>query len=670
MTSRPSSATAHWALLIGINFYVEEICLEGCVRDVETTRQYLEAGPTPVNIKMLTATKPSDPSSRLPIEAPDSRPTDKNLIAELKRIQGQAKEGDTVYIHYSGHGTRIPVSGERCCESGNLAFALLEENGRGCAYFRGYMLAGCLRKMVDQGLLVTLVLDCCYSGSVHRTGSIQDIGIRTIDYNPAVDSVSLEELPPGVCHPGNGFRDARMTDQWLIDPEGYTILAACGPHERSWELKVESGVRRGALSYFLIEALNVLRNSGAELTHQSLYEHLRMRFHASWPQQTPMQYGKQNFAFFGNLGLLSNTTFVSVYRRADDGPLCLSAGEAHGVHEGDEYAVYPFETSKNVSSYSEPRLKVRIKDVGCLTSTLVGIESVSIAEQIKTGWIAKPVNFSRQKTRVRLMEGVSFQSGWKESAEKHHLLHLCAENDVEACVFNVILNEQSEYEILDGALNKIASLPTIPADIPRAPGIVMDVLQHLTTSTYFEGIENRSPSRSFEALFSLLPLHGSRPAFEVKDGGKWGFTIENFDDEPLYLALFNFTPSWKVFNPISAAGQGDFLVVQPRADGENSKETVELEMEFPQFLQERGERECEDIIKVFVTSKPASFPSMVLPAIPPRWKDLYQQVCDGDSDQLSRLFSELTVTCCRSDRNDIREEEWATRNFIIRTTVD
>ncbi|KAI1086078.1 caspase domain-containing protein [Rostrohypoxylon terebratum] len=543
MTDGAGTATTHWAVLIGINFYVGDKCLQGSVRDVEIAKQYLEAGPTPVDIAMLTATTPSDPGSRRPIEEPHLWPTHNNVIAGLKRVLEKAKQGDSVYIHYSGHGTRIIGDKERTYQSGNLAFVLFEDNEHGCSYLRGPDLAKCLRKMVARGLLVTFVLDCCYS----------DVGIRTLDYKPFL-GMPLE--------------------QWLVNPNG------------AWELQIDGGGRRGALTYFLIEALSALRKSGAELTHQSLYQHLRTRFHASWPQQTPMRYGDKNFSFFGKLGVVSNTPFVSVYRTNDD-RLCLSAGEAHGVYKGDEYAAYPFNTSEGV-----------IDTVRCLTSDL-----------IKTGWKAKPVTyFSPRKT--------------SEAAEQYRFLHLCAEDDAEPCIFNVILNKDNECEILDGTLEKIISLPTIPLDTPRASDVIMDVLQHLATF-----------NRSFESSFSLLPLSGT--------GASGAF--ENFGDKPLYLAVFNFTPSWKIVNLVSGSGGGDFMVVQPRDEEKNGKETIQLQMEVPMPLQDRGEMHCEDIVKVFITNKPTSFPSMVLPEIPLRCKEVCGRVRGGGGDQLSKFLSELTT---------------------------
>ncbi|KAM4057149.1 caspase domain-containing protein [Hirsutella rhossiliensis] len=195
-----------------------------------------------------------------------------------------------------------------------------------------------------------------------------------------------------------------------------------------------------------------------------------------------------------------------------------------------------------------------------------------------------------------------------------------SDEKTESCLFNVTVNEHAEYEILDSEYQSIISLPAIPLEEPGASDRVANVLQHLATFKYLEGIENRHPDLAFEKSFLLVPINGdgAPEIFDVKHGGEWGFTIENLGETPLYLALFNFTPSWKIINLISGSGGGDFLVVQPKNDeAENSnKETLRFAMEVPEFLQSRGIKRCEDIVKVFITSKPTDFPSMVLPEIP------------------------------------------------------
>ena len=82
---------------------------------------------------------------------------------------------------------------------------------------------------------------------------------------------------------------------------------------------------------------------------------------------------------------------------------------------------------------------------------------------------------------------------------------------------------------------------------------------------YFEGVENRRPGPSFESSFSLLPATsaGNREHMLLDMARHGVFTVQNLGSVPLYLAIFNFTPSWQVVNLISLAGGGDFLCCLP-----------------------------------------------------------------------------------------------------------
>lgn len=106
--------------------------------------------------------------------------------------------------------------------------------------------------------------------------------------------------------------------------------------------------------------------------------------------------------------------------------------------------------------------------VQCLTSDLVGIGATS-AEQIQTGWKARPVtSLSPRKISIRLM-GKACQIQDIEAVQQQRFLRLCTDDaGAEACIFHVALNENKQYEILDGSLEKIISLPTIPLDTPGA----------------------------------------------------------------------------------------------------------------------------------------------------------------------------------------------------------
>jgi hypothetical protein len=668
----------YWAVLIGINFYAEKP-LKGCVRDVENVKQYLKAGSTPVTVVALTASTPPDQDPHHPPEQPNLWPTYENVISNLTNLTKEAKPGDSVYIHYCGHGTRILANSSEYNNKGTGDLALvLFDDVNGSRYLRGQELASQLNKMVKNGLWVTLVLDCCFSGSVVRHSNLNGGGIRAIDYDPAIDAAYPSTLSTGIEDQINNssLRDARILPKWLIDPNGYTIFTACGPHEIARELEFEGGGRNGALSYFLLRALTSLKTKGVEITHQSLYQHLRIRFHAEWPQQNPMRYGNKNRSFFGELRLGPDMAFISVFRIPRDGPVYLGAGYAHGVHEGDEYALYPLNKPENVSNDAEQdSTRAKVSAVRGLTSDLVQLDPISAMSRVKTGWKAKPLtHLSPQKLPVQLKPSLGDPSQWITAAKQRRFLHISAEEvEGQPFLFSVERNERSEYEILDGLRQKVTSLPAIPSDRDGALDSVLDLLQHLAAFKYIEGIENRIPTASFTNSFEINLSDRNGKDLEAGDilnvshEDELSLTVQNFGDKPLYVAIFDLGPSWQIASLTCEDGGGEYMVVPSKNDrGDAGKIEVEWEMIVPDSFRKRGQEQCEDVIKVFVTSKPTSFAPLVLPKIPISAENVDRSV-RGVHNQLSEFLSGL-ATPLRGTKDDSLDEQWVTWNFIIRTS--
>lgn len=162
----------HWALLVGFNYYVDQPILKGAVRDVTHMKQFLEAGSHPVDISMLIAPSPSDPPLSSELEESRFWPTYANVINKMKWILHDAKAGDLVYVHYSGHGSRSRTR-ESTHHSGNLNLVLSDKTQPLSTYLSGQTLRTFLQKMGEKGLLATIVLDCCFSGSILRTGEVR-----------------------------------------------------------------------------------------------------------------------------------------------------------------------------------------------------------------------------------------------------------------------------------------------------------------------------------------------------------------------------------------------------------------------------------------------------------------------------------------------------------------
>ncbi|CAA7062081.1 unnamed protein product [Microthlaspi erraticum] len=88
------------AVLIGINYVGTKAELRGCVNDVRRMHISLvqQYGFSKENIKLLIDTDSST-----------IKPTGKNIRQALLDLVESAKPDDVLFVHYSGHGTRLPA---------------------------------------------------------------------------------------------------------------------------------------------------------------------------------------------------------------------------------------------------------------------------------------------------------------------------------------------------------------------------------------------------------------------------------------------------------------------------------------------------------------------------------------------------------------------------------
>ena len=677
---QPEDTTGgHWAILIGVDFYPRDDggrqdCLHGAVSDVTSMEQYLKNAPYPVDITQLTATAPDKPESTYPQEDPSIWPTGKNVVESLKRVRSEAKKDDFVYIHFSGHGTKAPVEGS---QTEHLALVLYEDKNGYKSYLYGNKLQSCLKSMVKKGLLITLVLDCCFAGSVLRNSQAIGTSIRAIDYDPAVDAAFPPEPWSNLAVPRNNSRQAEVDHTWLVDPKSYTILTACGVFGRAYELEFREGVRRGGLTYFLQKALNNLRERSVEITHASLYSHLCVIFKAIWSAQTPMLYGNRNLGFFGRPQNTPVNPLVSLFWRetgaSDAGTqkrLYLGAGGVHGVCEGDTYDAYPL---GNIDGAS---VRVRVKTVHSLNSELVAAEERTDIKQIHNGWNAKQrASMTNNKIAIRIMEDARNSIRDFSALDRLQFIDLLTDDKSEkACQFNVQLNQSRQYCIYDGSMKEIFDPPT-PIDKEND---LAYVLQRLASYKFLQQIGIERVWTSSVQQFTLEPFindgsdMGEGGPFHVRHGDKWSLRIKNHGNNPLYLALFHFTSAWKIKDLTAHASGSSFEEIRPKTEGD--QEPIRLKMMVPD-----GKSECEDVIKVFLTSSPTIFPAMNLDKdlIATRGIRTASEAVDEGIGGLPTFLNRLNdllrhgngvTEDDNAERHDFENEGWTSRNYIIHTS--
>ena len=643
-TSKP---TPH-AILVGINAYPDKP-LKGCVRDIQQIKKILEQQPGPINIQAFTATQSSQDENVGPVEDPKLWPTYKNVTAAFRETTFRARPGDHVYIHYSGHGTRFEPSSEFSNRStGDLALALLDgENGDLVRPFGGHRLALALNAMVMKGLVVTLVLDCCFAASVYHLGHPK---VRFIPLSPkwsSSSSAGTRDMAGKKDTPVSDYRDVSMLPSLLVNPKGYAVLAACGPHEEATEI-IPDGNEHGALSHLLYL---ILEENGFDKRHKDIYHRLCVKFRSSSIQQNPALYGNKDQGFLGQCGLATARTTVPVVKSGQQ--LILQAGQAHGVSDGDDFILYPSSVANHDASFQANMMITKAAMIQPLTSILdLGEASTS---QAQVDWLAEPrTRHGLDQFPVSLSQGLPRMDEWRVALAGHSLSSHCM-TDARSSSFHVTLIGD-EYKILDGSGEEVVNLPALRQDF-TSPEDVSTVLEHLARYELVRNLTNHFPADDFLASFDINVTTRAGDCFgpgrvidvEQSTNAMYVFELklENKGTKDLYVHVFDLGPLWQIEDIYC----GSYEVVPPSNPSRclTGLFSKKLRTMVPNEMRETGSRQCVDTLKVIVTSQATSFDLLELPKV--------------------GHFVQRQSPNRGSGSGNVGPEHWAAFNFPIRTSL-
>jgi hypothetical protein len=213
------------ALLIGINKYQAVPKLQGSLNDIETMRQVLITrwGFSEGNIRLLT----------------DEQATREGMLAALNQFVHKTGPNDTVYIHYSGHGSQVQdLNGDE--QDDHLDETLVPQDGR----------TGLVPDITDDELdaifaqlptkNVFIVLDSCHSGTATRS---LDIRTRSI---PQDTRVEIYRYAAG---------DVRTRGNIQLLPAQYVLMTGAAPNQEALDGPV-NGRFHGFFSYALSKSLS------------------------------------------------------------------------------------------------------------------------------------------------------------------------------------------------------------------------------------------------------------------------------------------------------------------------------------------------------------------------------------------------------------------------------
>lgn len=146
------------SLFIGINYFGTKSELRGCIEDVKNIKGFVQK----FNFKLddahsLTLTDDQKDPSKVP--------TRDNILKGLEWLVAGAKEGDSLFFHYSGHGAQVKDT-DPSDEIDGMDEAIVPLDYDKAGMILDDVIYDRFVKGLPAGVRLTAIMDCCHSGSI------------------------------------------------------------------------------------------------------------------------------------------------------------------------------------------------------------------------------------------------------------------------------------------------------------------------------------------------------------------------------------------------------------------------------------------------------------------------------------------------------------------------
>ncbi|KAF3230368.1 hypothetical protein TWF191_010257 [Orbilia oligospora] len=626
-----------WAILIGIDFYVPGEPgtgverpgvyfprLRGCVEDVNQVEKLLREyfDPKDLSIHRLTATSPgNDQEARQGPQGENLQPTYENIVGTFNKIIKEAKPDDVVYIHYSGHGARVKtIFSEIKQNSTDLDEALVPTDiSCGGRYLRDVEVANFIDKMIEKKLVVTLILDCCHAESANRgpkNSPRSPTGIRgvatpdriTLDHDLSFISSEPELSTVWEKYSKPSTRNAKLKNHWLLEPRGYTFLAACSTDEYATEESFD-GQTQGLLTYNLIKAIR--DHKSINITYCALSSIVGFNVKERNQNQNVVVGGEANRFFLSrsSQNLVNHTARITKVEIGEkrNTVIHMDAGSAQGIFKDVKIDIWPSSCAELKRSERIARLRVsEVKEVTLTAKIEKWYDGSENMRQLKPGLSGRayimPIKPVYLPNPGKLNSGIPNDCGPIEKLrvelEKSSFVKIS--DDPGKSFFRVDI-QNGNYVIL-GAGNKqlLHPISPLPITLEGAAEKIAHRIVHL--SRYYGILDLKASGANSEPLIAAHiekgPYTHPRPAHSYNIPETRPDAYEVNSDERVVLHIAN-TSGVKVYIAVidldSKAGQSTQLPLHMSApDGTLTGQII-------------------DTIKIMVTTQPSRFQGWEMP---------------------------------------------------------
>lgn len=642
-----------YALLIGIDHYLAPAVppLRGCVNDVQAVYALLvkRLGVPAENIKLLV----------------NEQATRANIIHAWREQFGtRAGAGDYLFFQFSGHGSQARSADPAELDGFDETLVAYDSRDPGQYDILDKELAHLIGEVEQKSVRLTVLLDCCHSGSGTRAGGNnrplarqceRDLRQRPFDtlITPTNETASTITAS---CH-------------WLptANPSSqHVLLAACRDEELANEYRApEVGQWHGAVTYFFLQTMQEYHPG---LTWAALYDLIYAQVRATYPAQSPQLEGPSDWQIFGNL-VQESTNYLLVLE-TNSVRVKISGGAAVGLRPGGRVALYSPASN----------------GVGKLL-TLATVDEVTVDQAWATldqpllapvGSRVKIVNFGGADpqhpvgvddplvcTRIMLAD----------QGQPSLFLKIVAPLDSSQTPEFLVVIADGHYRLEDatGTQLVVELFPVTPAGAAK----LVNALEHLAIYQNVQRLRNTAVSALQGAISLSEPLMfgadaaGNQvgPRAIRQPGGELVaaagqticFTVQNKAKVPLYITVLRLNQAnWSIQRLFPMRAWSEKL-----APGRST-----LPISAQLGLADSMPAPTSELFKVFATTVATAFDVLQLPAL--NQGDIHSAPTTRTGSALDRLLNALchpNTRRFRTVQDDATDDQWITAQWEIRVVA-
>ena len=652
-----------YALLVGINEYPPPVPrLSGCVNDVNALSTFLQNRIANDNFQVQLRT------------LIDQAATREGIITEFREHLGQATPNDLVLFSYSGHGSQekappefYPMEPDGMNET-LVCWDSRLDSGRDLA---DKELAKLIAEVAGNRPQITVILDCCHSGSGTRPVNIRYV--EPDERQRPVESYifSMADVLSSASSPE---RSESASEKSLFQGR-HVLLAACHESETAKEYRK---MERGAFSYFLLETL---QQANGALTYRDAFRRTNALIRAQVPQQSPQleaTYEEDLDLYFLSRQKQVAMPYYTMSYHAELGWV-IDGGAIHGMsveleEERPQLAVFPFEASADEMKQIDRA--VALVDV---VEVLPQLSLVNLNEELDSTQVFKAVvirlpliklgvYFEGSESELSVVRQALLKTGLTQQSS----LYVKAVDVSEQASFRVVA-ENGIYQITD--LNSFQSLAGSSSGCRSATQVV-NRLEHMARWTTLVNLAGPATSQiPTDAVQMQLYQHGQEiqsTQIELryeKKVGRWQqpqfqLKLTNTWSCPLYCSVLDLTERYAI-SPAFFEANGVWLQPGESAWANGGKP---LYASVPKELWQQGVTEYRDIYKLIFST--AEFDARLL-AQPNLDVPLTRSIADLSQVQpsvLNRLMHRLhTRDVSTAPEEEALHEDWNTHQMLVIT---